>query len=689
MDGAKRKKKLFEFAEGHKRETRKSYQNFIESTTGTISPDGSTSGSFAADEAQHFTPQLFSHHVIGEDASEEGVRKSSRRPVPKKSFELVDVFDEESPYLKHNSARQRKVSLSQVSHVGMEMEDLMQETLEEDSAPRKSNRIPVPKKCFDLIDSSFEQGGNPQQNIKVETQEDKKQKKFKKPRNQRADIVMSGAEEHMLGEKIKNDQNEKDKEKSVYEATNEKQRQDTEKKSKLTLKLDFKAKKEKGSRKRKLTANPEKVSPHSDGKTFKNEEPREKIAKVIEDNIDQSALMEALQALKQEPQEDLSAEKIESHLEIHENVIVPEEKGRKSRSKKKPSKIKKLSTGDETIPTENIQVKQEENIDEYDKEKLNIKPTEKPWDYSSSTTEISDGHIILKLGGLNSPTKGKKHKKKHKHGHHAHKAELKNEETKIKNVEIQENSVMGRKSIQTDDQHRVLLSTENEVGANQIGLPIENKEKRVKSHKKKRKLSKEKIEDASEKVHLDTAPKEDELIVKKRKIYKKKNGEKVLARIQTEYWNKHGELVKVEPTDVKEGSQPKDKKIPKQKKTKNQKSGILTSEGQSVMQVKRDDACGESHLQSKQNKKEKLDAKPKGKKKQRKPSNIQRIKASVSKILGKNTKTIASSKKKKERKTQTLTAYLLYCRKYRPKVVSENPDIGLYLNVILLCSLID
>ncbi len=90
-------------------------------------------------------------------------------------------------------------------------------------------------------------------------------------------------------------------------------------------------------------------------------------------------------------------------------------------------------------------------------------------------------------------------------------------------------------------------------------LQKSTEQKHKKSKSRKRKLT---AEDKAFPV-VDISDPNEELFVKKRKIYKKKNGQKYLVRIQTEYWSKSGELVKVDPADGKDKSSESVKKIAK------------------------------------------------------------------------------------------------------------------------------
>ena len=642
----KRKKKSFEFAEGHKRETRKSYQSFIERT--------GKSSSSALDSC------VKDLNIKSEDLGDDGVRKSSRKPVPKKSFELVDVFDKKSPLVKHISNKPKSHGSTQGSMQEFEMVKIKEEPIDDDfdSAPRKSNRVPVPKKSFDLIDPKLRGGmsTSQQDNVMKANMEVKMQKKSKKAGAERVNSLISGTEVKLCDEKTKKKPEKGGKNvDNLAVALLNKQQQDFEKseKSKFTLKLDFRAKKDKGSRKRKLTKGRRIISSNQSPDDNGAVEPNAKVAKVVEDNIDKSDVMEALQALNQPPS--------------NENALTEE-----------PMLMK------DAIKLEETNVGIEDTL---------ISP-EKGWDYSRSTTEISDGHVILKLGGLNSPNKPKKHKKKHKHGHHSHKAGLENEEVTKRDTESHANlDDMNMLSKTQDVHHQTILSGESNISSKQIPFQEESKGKQGKNHRK-RKLSQNKTQESSVKVVSGTTPEENELIVKKRKIYKKKKGEKILLRIQTEFWSKSGELVKVEPMHTFDGmpSQAKDKEVVKQKKLQTVASKTIVSRKQLNAHSMKN-ASDVSSLEVNKESKRDQESKPKAKKKTKTllATSTGDLKKNPSKAIGSKSKASTSAKKginstikkKKERKTQTLTAYLLYCRKYRPKVVHENPDIGMYSDILM------
>lgn len=701
MDITKRKKKCFEFAEGHKRETRKSYQSFIESSGNSL-PSLSTAANEIGLEGH------LSLHKC-ENMADEGVRKSSRRPVPKKSFDLVDAFEGDSSLLKHAGNDNQKKLTTAVNNAVDEFEDLSikQEPLDDDT-PRKSSRVPVPKKSFDLIDSSvahnFSSGVTtlPLQNITPAISEVRKTNQLKKSKSQKSDTNAV-----KITEKNTCKQSKKSMELVTTAITQAEMGQieavqretkrfelDKREKSKFTLKLDFKGKREKGSRKRKMDPSIG-MKPSVEDAERSAERPREKVTKKVADDIDQSVLMEALQALKQETEDQPTAlrkAKLQQENQT-EGFKQAEENRQKSEIKKVPSKIKKEPKADCKNPEYNIEERKEE-MNEVSKIKNECaESSEKARDYSSSTTETSDGHIILRLGGLQSPTKSseakaKKHKKRNKHGHHETKMSSCEAEKGKKNIEANViKNVVNAKATPFISMSAAGVQNETQIKAPEISVGLgEFQEKRGRSHKKKRKLSQDKEDEDSEKAQSRNISKQEDLIVKKRKIYKKKKGEKILVRIQTEFWNKSGELVKVEPKDVNDGSQneTQHKKFNKLKKKKNLESDTLLSK--SNLQQTREGATG-GHTGMKEATEKESHLKQNLKKKQKKQlsSTAQQMKSASLKKAAINTKgnvpekkaTNASNKKKKERKTQTLTAYLLYCRKYRPKVVYENPDIGL------------
>ena len=694
MDSTKRKKKSFEFAEGHKRETRKSYQSFIENVGKSSITNKGT---------DNLSPLLL--NIKSEDMADDGVRKSSRKPVPKKSFELVDVFEEKSTPLKNSAINKQKSNiLAQYSPQEIEI-FIKQEPDddEQDLAPRKSNRVPVPKKSFDLIDPNLKRGmavsqqDNMRPNVQVRTEN--KSKKTKTA--EKANLVTSEAEGRSCTEKVKKTQHGKksNKVKSPADALLEKQKKNQERreKSKLTLKLDFKAKKDKGSRKRKLAINTNHPSSNQHSDAFEMEGPIEKVAKVVEDNIDKSSLMEALQALKQ-PLENLPmGENEKAKLEKKSNLCESKKKVQKPKRKKQPSKIKKSAKDGSSIPQKAVQATGGKETGENNKDHTSSFSPEKGWDYSRSTTEISDGHVILKLGGLNSPSKVKKHKKKVKHGHHVDDTEFSNEESNKGSTKSHGSNEIKLTvpNESSNNQHKITSPSKNEVSGKKSAFPSENKEKKSKNHKKKRKLSQSKSEESSEKVAFDAKQdKEDELTVKKRKIYKKKKGEKILVRIQTEFWNKSGKLVKVESMEVKDGraNQPKDKTVVKQKNTQTVVTDPVVSARQIDTNLVKHSASDVGSFAVMQGIRGDQNTKLTNKKPCKLSSNQASSKPLSTKIVGNksnldtNAKKGANNpkKKKKERKTQTLTAYLLYCRKYRPKVVSEHPEIGMYVDFLLL-----
>ena len=683
MDGGKRKRKSFEFAEGHKRETRKSYQNFIESTG---------KGSSAA------LGNVALAQIKSEEIADDGVRKSSRKPVPKKSFDLVDTFEEKSSkYITNN--KQKSGNSTQLNPYEYEVSHIKEEPLAEDydSAPRKSSRVPVPKKCFDLIDPKLKGRTTVnQQDNNTTGAPIKMQKKVKKPNVEKANVVSCEAEGKNVGEKTKRTQHGKSSNKIEIpsQILPDVQMQDNEKKekSKFTLKLDFKAKKDKRNRKRKFD-----IAADQSSTNVRMEGPSEKIAKVvegdniktIEDNIEKSALVEALQALKQPPQNSLVEEIDYPQVERKSTMSELEDKISKSGSKKIPAKVKRRAADNRNIPLHAENASEEEKGIQATIGKTFSTSLEKGWDYSRSTTEISDGHVILKLEGLHTPTKTKKHRKKHKNVHH--KIKITNDEPKSaeqkNSQEANVNVFVGNQ----DSQYEKNLSIEKEMSSNESSFPSEIKEKKTKSHKMKRKLSQSKQLDSPKNVIVGTATEDSELTVKKRKIYKKKKGEKILVRIQTEFWNKNGDLVKVEPMNIKESkpTEAKEKVVVKQKKPQDLSINAAVTEKLSSMQPMKNDVSNATSMELKQGTKRDPVSKSGSKKREGIPpiSSMDQMKTGFPNSSQNKTKLSSDTskgahstiKKKKERKTQTLTAYLLFCRKYRPQVVFENPYIGRYL----------
>ena len=685
MDGTKRKRKSFEFAEGHKRETRKSYQSFIEST-------GKSSSAVLGNVALS--------QIKSEEMTDDGVRKSSRKPVPKKSFDLVDTFEEKSPLSKHiMNIKQKSGSSAQINPHEYEVIHIKEEPLidDYDSAPRKSSRVPVPKKSFDLIDPNLKARAavNQQDNSKTDAQI-KTQKKTKKSNAEKANVVSCEADGKDVGEKSKRTQYGKGSNKIDIppQILPDVQKQDYEKKerSKFTLKLDFKAKKDKRSRKRKLD-----ILTDQSPSNVRREGPSEKIAKVvecdntkvIEDNIEKSALVEALQALKQPPQTSLVEEIDYPHLEKKSALIGSEDKISQSGSKKTPAKVKRRAADNRNTPLHAENANEEEKGTQANIGRAFSTSLEKGWDYSRSTTEISDGHVILKLEGLHTPTKTKKHRKKHKNVHQ--KIEITNEESKNAEPENSPEADVNVIVTNQDSQYEKSLPIEKEISSNESTFPSEVKEKKTKSHKKKRKLSQSNLLDSPKNVIVGTAAEDNELTVKKRKIYKKKKGEKILVRIQTEFWNKNGDLVKVEPMNIKENkpTEAKEKGVVKQKKSQDLSMNAAMTEKMSSIQSMKNSASNTTSMELKQGARRDQVSKSSSKKRESIPpiSDIDYVKTGSPKSSQNKTKlssdtnkgTNSTIKKKKERKIQTLTAYLLFCRKYRPQVVFENPYIGMYL----------
>jgi len=124
----------------------------------------------------------------------------------------------------------------------------------------------------------------------------------------------------------------------------------------------------------------------------------------------------------------------------------------------------------------------------------------------------------------------------------------------------------------------------------------------------------------------------------------------------------------------------------KQKKPKNLTKNAAVTEKLSSMQPMKNDVSNATSMELKQGTKRDPVSKSGSKKREGIPpiSSMDQMKTGFPNSSQNKTKLSSDTskgahstiKKKKERKTQTLTAYLLFCRKYRPQVVFENPYIG-------------
>ena len=711
MDDKRKKKKAFDFAEGHKRETRKSYQSFIEEAA-----HAKQGASFEEEGLQNWPSKgsTFSlEKVKVEDMSEERVRKSSRTPVPKKTFDLVDTYDE-SParYLQSSSQAHQRVIEEEEPHPKMiEVQHIKQEPsdTDSDSAPRKSGRTPVPKKNFNLIDSGYKVTPQQEKSYNIEPQAVKKHSKSKNQipdtpsGKSQAKKSQGSAKKSAIKKDSQGSQSESSEEilvpqKGTKKASSEKASSQSKEKQPLKVKVDFKSKKEKSAKKRKLD-DAATADSYSETDKSVDEPPREKIPKVVDESIEQSVLMEALQALKQSAQDDTNIQipRTAETDQQQQEPAISEKKGRKSRSKKTPTKLRRVPANvqqDAFLGGDvRVKVEDEQGLNSFGGNVMQAEGDKQGWDCSSSITERSDGHIILKVGGLNSPTKVKKHKKKHKHHHHhTHdKKQLQVKEEEIYEHQGAEGQDLG---IIVEEEENRFLFMQDSFDQSGFLSPRESMmdqslrrmddtgmdgDKKHKSHKRKRKMSQNRS--------FEELPTNDDgLVIKKRKIYKKKKGEKILVRIQTEFWNKYGELVKVEPAEIKEAASQekvKTKKGNKGGKTKNigkEIASSATSKVDTSWKQDTDTGAGATKAQGKTQ-----DTKPKTKQRRKPLSlNAAQAKAATKKARpkpkakqGRDGSLLDSpTKKKKERKTQTLTAYLLYCRKHRPNVVAENPKIS-------------
>eukprot|EP00794_Sanderia_malayensis_P008035 gene8035-8896_t len=704
MDGRKRKRG-YEYIEGHRRETRKSYQTFIESETVSTTK---------SNEARPSSPakQQRKHPNEGES---ERVRKSSRTPVPKKSFDLVDTFEttktrdykDAGEKLAEDDTRVRCAKESLTTTIPKEETN----EIDSDHFSRKSQRTPIPKKTFDLIDSGYGKLSSKNQQLDDSNQDDlskksskkEEQEKVKKSSKSQGKVVSNKVgKQKSKKEKIVDDKNKKsnaDEDVASQEITQKSNEKKTSagKKAVEDKKKDVKDEKgRKSSRKRK----------HSDIVTSKDEECEDKIeskaVKTHNENLDESILAEALQALNAEPVEN------DQMIESTEEIQGKKEKkaGRSTKNITAAKSLQKtIQVKEEDKPIEEAKSKEvksvilaEQERDDFPelvtKDELSLVKEEKddPLQHSTtSVTERPDGHIILKLGGLSSPTKVKKHKKKHKHHHHhKHDKELKSVSNVAAMDEVTyvedghrmkaampfigtERSVKNQERMaeKPGDSKGIRFFSESKTSAN-----VEEAPKHKKSKKMKKSLS---FEASSEDfTHSQNAQ---EFIIKKRKIYKKKKGQKILARIQTEYWSKSGVLLKVDPSDKKDKTsvslKSKSNKVSmkqiqmgavekKVKAKKHHSSHLLAKHGHVL--DKGSKIVPKDIVIRKEKSLEKLMESQTGLKKRMKPKMFSNA--------GGESNESSPVKKKKERKTQTLTAYLLYCRRFRPKILEENVGLG-------------
>lgn len=136
-------KSHFSYEEGHKRETRKSYQAYVQEMTGSNTEESSS--------------------ATCDDASDDNnVRRSRRTPVPKRSFKLIDDYDTKES-AKKKSVKEGRGKTNKKMKAAEETSEIKEQPsvelnldkveAEDDNevTPRKSSRAPKPKKFQDSI----------------------------------------------------------------------------------------------------------------------------------------------------------------------------------------------------------------------------------------------------------------------------------------------------------------------------------------------------------------------------------------------------------------------------------------------------------------------------------------------------------------------------------------------------------
>ena len=631
----------FDYAEGHKRETRKSYQKFLEeigvgTSKGKDEENRPTQQPSAGQQSQRGLKSGLSPAV--EMSIEQQTRKSKRAPVPKRCFGLIDDFEDKNrkenkkeenvkiktepldftgpglTFHQQTFAKTKSQSTSRkehrdtceikfaVSKIKKEPVSYEQQSSDDYSTSdsstagsRRSGRTPVPKKNFSLIEDDYAKTG----------------KKSEKPVTEDGNLASRNKQ---MSNTLKNRKKVPEHENPVDKVKiKEEFPEDV-----MTLSASNKGKTEPEEGRKKRKRNDPQCKEHAPSfDSMTSQEPTRKKSKRHNSLAPTQAILSEV-SFRQQHNSHIPSKK---ELTLPQDIKIEDEKdepkGRRSKRKMLAAKHLQKSLEASTNDTpESLNTKdQPENINEIKTSSLSStsegseeRPKEAKGKFSLKipdadegvidrfvehhiakspaehvkVTERPDGHIILKVEGLHSPTKHKKHKKKHHHHHHHSEREFtlsgqsdkqdnkgadKKRKHKESAVEDMESRDVKSEARLTEGKDSSLSGiSDHSLSDKHLSSPELDK-KRGKKRKLSSSLSKP-LEEIKDEQHTeipayidlpvspDAIKREADgriLKMKKRKVYKKKNGQRILLRIQTEYIDEYGDVVKVDSNEISSG----------------------------------------------------------------------------------------------------------------------------------------
>ncbi|XP_047123632.1 HMG box-containing protein 4 isoform X1 [Hydra vulgaris] len=646
-------KKKFSFEEGHKRETRKSYQQYLKEVSMSKTGDA--------------------------DMDDESIRRSKRTPVPKRGFKLIDDYDSKKTPKKKgkDSLKDTMTDLAIKKEVvfasdtnesaddyekGNQSEDNEERSFTKDDfidEPRRSGRVKKPKKFEKDDNSSSTKRGRkklnePDLEIKPDPDLETTPKKTASVRTP--------------GSKI--DKN-------------------------LPIKLNDVHQVLSGPELVKLRRKQPVEGDHSFGRTSKKS-PLKRKSEIDNENLDSSTLITHKKSKKQFQEENVF---IKQELEADESVI--------NHQRSYESYVSKYTTASSSSLVATTNKVTEDVVSHSKKEERVLKKfneRKKDEEVLKKSNERKKEEDVLKKSNEKSSHKSPKNKKTEKLIISFKKNPLKSKFKKngnssyqkiesLKEINLHGDSTAVASATSNDIFEEKIITEEVSDAMVPIILPetvtssLANDASKKRKKKKRNKESNEKI------ISCEVFSVEDTQIskVKKKKIYKRRNGEKVLVRLIKNYCNRAGQVVKTESILIENTLNNKQTSHQNMGKPISNTNELLCEDPplDGSISVKEEVTIDSAPLPSK--KKVIISQKNKPGKKATKvksrPAN--RVVTKNGKVVGKTTKGMKKTgvptlpdaiqqsntvSQTYETHTEPKNAYNLFCRKYRSYVKEQYPD---------------
>ncbi|XP_047123633.1 HMG box-containing protein 4 isoform X2 [Hydra vulgaris] len=612
-------KKKFSFEEGHKRETRKSYQQYLKEVSMSKTGDA--------------------------DMDDESIRRSKRTPVPKRGFKLIDDYDsKKTPKKKGKDSLKDtmtdlaiKKEVVFASDTNESADDYEKGNQSEDNEERSFTKD-------DFIDE-------PRRSGRV-----KKPKKFEKDDN---------SSSTKRGRKKLNEPDLEIKPDPDLETTPKK------------------------------TASVRTPGDHSFGRTSKKS-PLKRKSEIDNENLDSSTLITHKKSKKQFQEENVF---IKQELEADESVI--------NHQRSYESYVSKYTTASSSSLVATTNKVTEDVVSHSKKEERVLKKfneRKKDEEVLKKSNERKKEEDVLKKSNEKSSHKSPKNKKTEKLIISFKKNPLKSKFKKngnssyqkiesLKEINLHGDSTAVASATSNDIFEEKIITEEVSDAMVPIILPetvtssLANDASKKRKKKKRNKESNEKI------ISCEVFSVEDTQIskVKKKKIYKRRNGEKVLVRLIKNYCNRAGQVVKTESILIENTLNNKQTSHQNMGKPISNTNELLCEDPplDGSISVKEEVTIDSAPLPSK--KKVIISQKNKPGKKATKvksrPAN--RVVTKNGKVVGKTTKGMKKTgvptlpdaiqqsntvSQTYETHTEPKNAYNLFCRKYRSYVKEQYPD---------------